>query len=271
MKTSKRGLDLIRRWEGCRLEAYLCPAAVWTIGYGHTGEDVHEGLVITLARAEELLRSDILEFEAAIDRCVTILLTQGQRDALTSWVFNFGETRLRSSTLLKELNAGRSIESEWMRWVHADGEVIDGLVSRRQAELQLWRGSGGSGGPGPRPPPLGADETAAPAARLSGKSVSPTPIAGRKAVAKAAKESWTIRGAGLAACGWLADQTERATGWLADLGKVAVDSKGTLDPLLALKGQVAGLLPWLFWPLVLGGIAIVIVRRLEAAAKGKVG
>jgi lysozyme len=82
MKTSMKGRDLIRKYEGEKLKAYLCPAGVWTIGVGHTGPDVKPGLVITTARSDELLRSDVARFESAISGLLRVQVTQNQFDAL---------------------------------------------------------------------------------------------------------------------------------------------------------------------------------------------
>lgn len=140
-RTSEAGLQLIRNFEGLRLSAYLDPGGVWTIGYGHTGADVHAGLTITRERAEELLRADVAGAEACVAGAVVVPLTQGQFDALVSFVFNLGCGNLQRSTLLELLNLGaydRAAE-EFGRWIHAGGVVLTGLVNRRAAELALFR------------------------------------------------------------------------------------------------------------------------------------
>ena len=133
-------VSMIKQWEGLRLSAYKpTPNDVWTIGYGHTAT-AHRGMVITEEHAEELLRADIVWVEGAINRNVVVTLNQNQYDALASWVFNLGETNLRRSTLLKKLNAGdyRGAGLEFLRWNKQDGETIDGLTRRREAEVALW-------------------------------------------------------------------------------------------------------------------------------------
>ena len=108
-KTATKGIDLIKEFEGCRLTAYKCPAGVWTIGFGHTGtvdgKLIGKGMTITAAKATELLKKDLAEFEAAVNGCVTVPITQNMFDALVSFSFNVGAGALRRSTLLRKLNA----------------------------------------------------------------------------------------------------------------------------------------------------------------------
>jgi lysozyme len=103
MKISKEGLSLIKKFEGCELEAYKCAAGVWTIGYGST-KGVKEGDTITQEEADELLLHEMEEYEGYINNMVTVDLKQNQFDALVSWVFNLGSSNLSSSTLLNRLN-----------------------------------------------------------------------------------------------------------------------------------------------------------------------
>jgi lysozyme len=143
MKTSEKGIALIKSHEGMRLNAYLCPAKVWTIGYGHTsaaGEPkVVQGMKITRQEAEEILRRDLAKFEDRVNRLAKVPLTQGQFDALVSFDFNTG--KLHSSTLLKRLNAGKYAEvpRHLMRWTKGGGRELPGLVRRRRDEAELWR------------------------------------------------------------------------------------------------------------------------------------
>lgn len=140
MKISNDGINLIKNFEGCRLTAYRCPAGVWTIGYGHTGKDVKEGLKITKEQAEELLKKDLKSFELSVNNCIKIPLTQGQFDALVSFSYNVGTGALRNSTLLKLLNQGKieSAAKEFDKWVNAGGKKLSGLVKRRKAEKELF-------------------------------------------------------------------------------------------------------------------------------------
>ena len=139
MKISNKGIDLIKHFEGCETEAYLCPAGVPTIGYGHI-KGVQMGDVITEAQAEEMLVEELTEYENYIHDCVTAPLNQNQFDAMVSWVFSLGVGNLKSSTLLKTLNIGnyRGVPEQIMRWNKAGGKVLEGLTRRRQAEADLF-------------------------------------------------------------------------------------------------------------------------------------
>lgn len=138
MNISDRGLRLIQQFEGLRLAAYDDGVGVQTIGYGHT-KGVQPGDRITREQAEAFLREDVAEAEEAL-RMVTAPLTQNQRDALVSFVFNLGADRLKDSTLLKRLNAGdyKGAADEFMKWRMAAGKVMPGLVKRRAAERALF-------------------------------------------------------------------------------------------------------------------------------------
>ena len=141
MHISEAGLALIRQFEGLRLSAYLCPAGIPTIGYGSTA-GVQMGQTITAERAEELLREDVRQFEAAVSRLVKVPLNQGQHDALVSFAFNLGAKALEKSTLLRLLNAGdySGAAAQFDRWVYASGKKLSGLVKRRAAERALFEG-----------------------------------------------------------------------------------------------------------------------------------
>ena len=140
MKISEEGISLIKRFEGCRLEAYKCSAEVLTIGYGHT-ENVNEGDTITQEKADKLLKSDIESFEVYVNYSVMVELDQGQFDALVAWTFNLGVGNLRSSTMLQKLNNEdyTSVPSEMKRWNKAGGKTLDGLIRRRNAEALLFQ------------------------------------------------------------------------------------------------------------------------------------
>lgn len=139
MKPSQACVDLVKSFEGFRAEAYKCPAGVWTIGYGTT-EDVYPGDVVDEREAEELLMNDLLDASKAIDDLVDVPVTQGQYDALTSFVYNVGREAFRSSTLLKLLNAGNvdGAMKQFQRWNKAGGTVLAGLTKRRAAEATLF-------------------------------------------------------------------------------------------------------------------------------------
>ncbi|ABN42257.1 gp53 [Sodalis phage phiSG1] len=139
MQISEQGQRLIQDFEACRLEAYPCSARVWTIGYGHTGS-VKPGDQITVAQAEAWLAEDIAAAEKAVNTLVTVPLSQGQFDALCSFVFNVGRPAFASSTLLKKLNAGEvaGAADEFLRWVHAGPKALKGLKRRRTEERALF-------------------------------------------------------------------------------------------------------------------------------------
>lgn len=139
MKISENGLNLIKHFEGCELQAYKCPAGVWTIGYGHI-KTAHEGKVITQEQADEMLVEEMEEYEGYINRAVKVELSQNQFDAMVSWVYNLGNGNLGASTLLKVLNMGdyAGVPAQMLRWNKAGGKVLEGLTRRRQAEADLF-------------------------------------------------------------------------------------------------------------------------------------
>lgn len=138
MEASKKAIDIIKYYEGLHLDAYLCPAGVLTIGYGHT-RGVTEGMEITAAEADRLLNEDLAEVEAEVNKIDG--LNQNQFDALVSFVFNLGATAFRRSTLRKMILADRddpNIAPEFKRWIYGGGQVLRGLVSRRAEEAELY-------------------------------------------------------------------------------------------------------------------------------------
>ena len=139
VETSENGIELIKSFEGRRLVAYQDSVGVWTIGYGHT-KTAHEGRLIIKSTADRLLAEDLVEFEKYIDTLVKVPLTQNQFDALVSWTFNLGPGNLKESTMLRKLNYGdyESVPEEMRRWNKAGGEVLEGLVRRREAEAELF-------------------------------------------------------------------------------------------------------------------------------------
>lgn len=149
MKTSPKGLAVIKEFEGLRLDAYLCPAGVWTIGYGHTAmagpPPVKRGDRITASQADAMLIRDLKQYEDAVSAAVKVPLNQGQFDALVSLCFNIGIGAFRGSTVVRRINAGRmaDVPAALMMWTKAtvNGKKVDlpGLVRRRRAEAALWR------------------------------------------------------------------------------------------------------------------------------------
>ena len=139
MNLGYNGTKILKFFEGCKLTAYQDSVGVWTIGYGHT-KGVYEGMTITQEEAEQMLLTELEEYEGYVEKYVTVPLTQNQFDALVVWVYNLGPTNFRNSTLLKELNAGNynAAGQEITRWNKAGGKVLAGLVKRREAEAQLF-------------------------------------------------------------------------------------------------------------------------------------
>ena len=145
MKVNKQGIQLVKSFEGCFFNAYLCPAKVWTIGYGSTKypnkKPVKQGDKITQQEAETLLSDTLDEFSKGVYKLIKSELNDNQFSALVSFAFNLGVGALSKSTLLKKVNANpndKTIESEFMKWVSAGGKRLNGLVRRRTAESKLY-------------------------------------------------------------------------------------------------------------------------------------
>jgi lysozyme len=139
MKISQTGIDLIKRFEGLRLNAYRDAVGVWTIGYGHTAT-AKPGQRISAERAEELLRRDLETFERGVERRLKVEVNQAQFDAMVSLAFNVGLGAFGKSTLLRLVNRGAysAAADQFGRWVYAGGRKLRGLVRRRQAERELF-------------------------------------------------------------------------------------------------------------------------------------
>jgi GH24 family phage-related lysozyme (muramidase) len=143
MKISQAGIDLIKNFEGCSLKAYKVDGAgekYWTIGYGSYGPHVKEGQVITKAQAEELLKEELERFVKGVDELVKVELNSNQEAALISFAYNCGLGNLKSSTLLKKVNAKdfKGAANEFGKWNKAGDNVLKGLVRRRAAEKELF-------------------------------------------------------------------------------------------------------------------------------------
>lgn len=134
-------VDFVKKFEGCKLEAYRCPAGVWTIGVGHT-EGVQSGDTITQAEADKLLEGDLRKIAAALNPYVNVPVTKGMYIALLSLAFNVGATAVKKSTLLFHLNHGRydDAAAEFDKWIYAGGKESEGLKRRRAAERALFEG-----------------------------------------------------------------------------------------------------------------------------------
>lgn len=145
MEVNKAGRDLIKKFEGCKLKAYKCPAGLWTIGYGNTfyedGTKVKQGDVITQQRAEQLFDLIVDDFAKKVDVLVKSNVSENNFSALVSFTFNVGIGNFQRSTLLRKVNANpkdATIPAEMRKWVRANGEVLKGLVRRREAEAKLY-------------------------------------------------------------------------------------------------------------------------------------
>jgi len=136
MKTSQNGIELIKKFEGCRLDAYKAVPTekYYTIGYGHYGEDVKKGMVITHAQAEAYLRKDIEKFEKAVN-ALTFNLNQNQFDALVSFTYNCGAGNLKRLVSNRTL---ADIPDAILLYNKSGGKVLKGLVRRRKAERELF-------------------------------------------------------------------------------------------------------------------------------------
>ena len=140
MIVSDKAIALIKDFEALKLKAYLCPAKVWTIGYGHT-RNVKSGDEISIYQAERYLRADLVQNEQDVNRLVRVPLTQEQYDALVSFVFNVGSRAFSTSTLLKKLNSRDydGAANEFARWKFAKGKALPGLERRRLLEKRLFQ------------------------------------------------------------------------------------------------------------------------------------
>jgi len=140
-----KGMPIIRKYEGLRLRAYICPSGLPTIGYGATfyenGSRVQMGDVITIDRADKLLHLQVKLFADEVKKIVKSELNENMLGALTSFCFNVGGARFASSTLAKKANANPNdptIRAEFMRWTRGGGKVLAGLVKRREEEANLY-------------------------------------------------------------------------------------------------------------------------------------
>ena len=139
MKATNYATLLIKSFEQLRLNSYLCPAGVWTIGYGHT-DGVNQGMLITEKTADAFLKQDIRNAEHSINQ-MDAELTQEQFDALVSFVFNVGVRAFNVSTLRKKILKNPNdpcIADEFRRWVYAGDKKLPGLIKRREQEIKLY-------------------------------------------------------------------------------------------------------------------------------------
>lgn len=141
MTTSKSGKDLIKAFEGLRLDAYLCPAGVPTIGWGHT-KGVRMGQRVTLQQAEDMLVSDLAPCERILN-AMGVNFRQEQFDALVSWIFNLGTGNFSTSTLRKRIlndASDEDIAREFTKWIYSNKKALPGLINRRVLEANMFVG-----------------------------------------------------------------------------------------------------------------------------------
>lgn len=134
MKISQRGIDLIKEFEGCRLTAYKDAVGVWTIAYGHT-KNVKQGMKITQEQAEELLKKDLVEYEAKVEKYNKYNWNQNQFDALVSFAYNIGSIDQLTSNGRRAI---KTISEKILEYNKAGGKTLEGLVRRRKAEKKLF-------------------------------------------------------------------------------------------------------------------------------------
>lgn len=147
MQVSDKGIELIKRFEGCSLSAYPDPGtggAPWTIGYGWTGnvdgKPVRAGMKIDQDTADRLLRTGIVSYDQAVNKMLKVKVTQNQYDALVSLAYNIGTRALSTSTLMKKLNDGDygGAADEFLRWNKSGVKAMPGLTNRRKAEREVF-------------------------------------------------------------------------------------------------------------------------------------
>ena len=142
MKISEEGISLIKKFEGCELRAYLDAVDVPTIAYGRT-KDVKIGDICTQQQAEDWLEEELVEYAGYVNEAVKVELTQPQFDSLVSWTYNLGPSNLNRSSMLRVLNTSDydNVPEQIMRWNKAGGRVLAGLVRRREAEAEMFKGN----------------------------------------------------------------------------------------------------------------------------------
>jgi GH24 family phage-related lysozyme (muramidase) len=144
MRIPKAALDLIKKYEGLRLNAYKCSAGVWTIGYGHTsaaGEpEVTPGMTITRAEANRIFDKDIQNFAVGVERLIKVPVSPAQFGACVSLAFNIGLGAFKKSSVLRFINQNRMNDAAdaFLLWNKAGGKVLKGLVRRRAEEAELF-------------------------------------------------------------------------------------------------------------------------------------
>ena len=156
MITSEKGIQLIKHFEGCHLKPYLCPALLWTVGYGHVLYPEQNRLPLAQRKSynlkiehfrnweqsevDALLKQDLQRFERGVLRYITVPLKQNEFDALVSFSFNLGLGTLQRSSIRSKLNRGdkEGAIKTLLKYCRAGGKILRGLERRRAAEADLF-------------------------------------------------------------------------------------------------------------------------------------
>ncbi len=243
------------------LQAYDDGYGNWTIGWGRV-QGVKAGDTINLATAEHFLQEDMGIAARAVDAALKVPLAQHEYDALIVLSFNCRRAVKATSSLMTAINAGKreQVPGLWMQFQYARNLQTNeltasrGLVRRRRAELELWRG-------------LAEPD------REQAVVVAPGSVTNARpgAVAEALKGSWTIKGVALAAVGWIGQVMEWTFGFFRDAASQVASLKGNVDPILQVWGGIAGRIPDLLVGMTVAGLGLAIWKRIEAAREGKIG
>lgn len=140
MKINEAGLSLIKSFESCKTKAYRDVVGIWTIGWGHTGVEVKDGLEWSQARCDEQLATDLAKFEQGVTTALLLQASPNQFAAMVAFAFNCGLGAFKSSTLLRCFNKRNTADAaeEFLKWCKAGGVVVPGLLRRRKAERELF-------------------------------------------------------------------------------------------------------------------------------------
>lgn len=140
MPINQAGIDLIKKYEGSKLQSYYDTGNVLTIGVGHTGPDVKAGMTITQEQADALLVKDLAEAVKGVKALVIVPLNENELAALASFVYNLGSRQFSKSTLLRKLNKGdkAGVVKEFGKWIYDNEKKLQGLINRRKEESELF-------------------------------------------------------------------------------------------------------------------------------------
>lgn len=240
LRVNQKGLELIKEFEGFRSKAYLCPAGVWTVGYGHTsaaGEPkVGRMTSVTKAEAEKILRNDLVQFEQAVDAAVRVELNSNQFSALVSFCYNVGAGAFRSSSVLKAVNKKQwnEVPRRLALWNKGGGRVLPGLVRRRAAESTLFMEPVGVAAR-----KLGNEE------RIESRETPDAPKG------KSMAQSTTNVAAGIAG----------AAGTIGIAADISSGAARTAENAQSLWGVIGAWWPWLLLVLLLGAVGWIVFQR----------